>query len=751
MEKPFNIGDEYRKKKDPPEIEELEEHMTPFERVMYENRLNSIEDFKINFFDEDEVKEKKKKIWDSLNEHEKRIINEKLLEMEENTKEMREITDAEILDVMPSIFSTVEDYTQARNEVLKIAPQYESKIPPVDNINLLEPKKITTQGISSGTMFYPVERNQFRVGDFFYSDGELCYQNKEMQHPHVIGNFWISILEEINTMTEICNEQNVSVDYAEETTWKIEIFCMGKTYETEQCVKNLLSDSQVLKCTKDRAYLESDKESKRLYKKYINVLIGQGEYETVKLYQSTGWTNVKGVGWVYVTDKGMIGFNDRRIRANVPYRFEFDPNKINTLQNFGDFWEMREICKKKQYSIFLLHFSCTAVMTTLFQMSGRPVNFIVALIGATNSQKTAVGAVFSRLFDRTTMASSDIRFNSTEVAILEKLEKYGDAILMVDDFVPYTSMKNAREQQKKLETIIRSYGDREPRKRSHVFAKINSVSEYSPIKGCCLITGEIFRTESVSSDTRVIQIPFERGSVDLTKLTFYQENPLIYPSFFVGFIEFLQKNLVKIIQFIADQVKVIRENHPAEICTPRFVDALAILSAETKVFYAYARKAGFMSQQDADLYSTEDIEMIQKVIADNEKNIKTKTPATEICLALKWAMKSEKLKLIDKEDMSDLREYSGIVGEDANFYFILPDTLWRICKEYSCFTNTEVRYRSGRELNLPLKHENLILIKEEGSNQQPRSTHKIGNFTGKRFFYIFKKEFHKMCELYEQF
>ena len=677
----------------------------------------------------------------------------KLSEMEEKTKERPEISDAEILGMMPSIFNHNEnEYTQGRNEVLRFAPQYASMIPPVEKVKLLKSKNISTHGlISSGTTFYPAEKNQFRVGDFFYADGELCYQNKEMQHPHVIGNFWIKIIQEINTMTEICNDQNVAVDYEEETTWKIQIFCMGGTYETEKNVKNLLSDTQVLKCTKDRAYLEPDKESKRLYKKYINVLIEQGEYGSVQFYHSTGWTNVKGFGWVYLTDQGMIGFNDRRVRANVPYHYEFDQNQINTSQNFWDFWGMREICKKKEFSIFLLHFSCTAVMTTLFQMAGRPVNFIVALIGATNSQKTAVGTVFSKLFDRTTMASSDIRFNSTEVAIMEKMEKYGDAILMIDDFVPYTSTKNAREQQKKLETIIRSYGDREPRKRSQVYAKINSVSEYSPIKGCCLITGEIFRTESVSSDTRVIQIPFERGSVDLTKLTFYQEHPLIYPSFFVGFIMFLQKNLVKINQFISDEVKVIREGHPAEISTPRFVDALAILSAETKVFYAYAGESGFMTQQDAELYSAEDIEMIKKVIADNEKNIKTKTPATEICLALKWALKSEKLKLTAKEAMADLKEYGGIVGEDADFYFILPDTLWRICKEYSYLTNTEVRYRSGRELNLPLKHENLILIKEEGQNQQPRSTHKIGNFTGKRFFYIFKKEFYKICELYEQF
>lgn len=74
----LSIGDEYRKKKEPSEIEDIEEYMTPFERVMYEHGLNSLEDFQASFFDEAEIKEKKKKIWDSFNEQEKKIITEKL-------------------------------------------------------------------------------------------------------------------------------------------------------------------------------------------------------------------------------------------------------------------------------------------------------------------------------------------------------------------------------------------------------------------------------------------------------------------------------------------------------------------------------------------------------------------------------------------------------------------------------------------------------------------------------------------------
>lgn len=732
--------------------EEIEAEMKPYEKILKKCGVQSIEDLQPHFFDDKELKEKKKKIFDNLSDQEKELIGAELSDMEKKTKDPEENSEDKILDLIPSVFYTEEEYIQGREEVLAIAPQYAAVVPPAEQVPFLKMKKnhLLTKSIQSS--FFPKEDTSFRVGDFWYDEGELKYQNEKMGKEIIIGNFWIEILQEITHVIEICNDKNVAIDYAEDTSWKIRIFCMGKVFEAEKDVKSLLSDHNVLKCTKDRGYLESDKDSKRLYRKYINLLIERSDYQSIVLYQSTGWTYLKEYGLVYLTDQGIVGVKENcKIRADVPYHFVYDQNSVNTNQNFWDFWGMREICKRIENSIFLLHFSCVAVMTTIFQNAGRPVNFIVALIGSTNSQKTAVGSVFSRLFDRSTLTSADIRFNSTEVAIIEKMEKYGDAILMVDDFVPYSSAKNVHEQQKKLETIIRSYGDREPRKRSQVYAKINGVSEYSPIKGCCLITGEVFQTESVSSDTRVIQIPFEKGGVNLEKLTYYQENFLIYPTFFYGFIMFLQNNLQWVEELIVKEIKNVRGNHPVEIHTPRFVDTLAIMSSEVKIFYTFAVKSGFMSQQEADIYLSVDMEKITGIIIENERNSKTKTPATEICLALKWGLKIGKIRISLLSELGKLKEFDGIVGEDQTYYYVLPEVLWKVYKEYTCYMNSEVRFRSGRELKTPLKAENLLLIKEEGKGKQQRSTHKIGNFTAKRFFYIYKEEFEKLCKLYEQF
>lgn len=115
-----------------------------------------------------------------------------------------------------------------------------------------------------------------------------------------------------------------------------------------------------------------------------------------------------------MTDAGIIGMPNCNYRAEVEYKYTYDPKKIDATETFNDFWKMKFLsARKPENSVFLFHYTCLAVMTTLFQEVGHPINFVVALIGTTNSQKTATGIIFTRLYNRNTKAAADIRFDST--------------------------------------------------------------------------------------------------------------------------------------------------------------------------------------------------------------------------------------------------------------------------------------------------------------------------------------------------
>ena len=161
----------------------------------------------------------------------------------------------------------------------------------------------------------------------------------------------------------------------------------------------------------------------------------------------------------------------------------------------------------------LQHFAMIAVMTRIFQETDCPIKFSVTVVGKTNSRKTSSALIFTRLYNRKKGMVPEINFTSTEVAIYEAMSKYADAVLMVDDLTPPENAANAREQMKKAELIVRSYGDRVPRRRSKVYAKDKGVEEFSPILGVCLMTGEIWGG-CKSSQSRVIKLEFDDDDVD---------------------------------------------------------------------------------------------------------------------------------------------------------------------------------------------------------------------------------------------
>ncbi len=377
------------------------------------------------------------------------------------------------------------------------------------------------------------------------------------------------------------------------------------------------------------------------------------------------------------------------------------------------------------------------------------MNFVTAVIGPTNSQKTSATVIFSKLFDRTVKAIPDIRFDSTPVAIAEKMESYGDAILLVDDFLPYENRSQIYEQLKKSEQLIRGYGDRTPRKRSKVYSEINGVPQYSAIKGLAIITGEVFDTNSESSATRVIQLEFSPGDVDLDALTFYQNNLLNVPTFFYDFISYIQENVECVFEVIRTSVEMTRLDKSIRIATPRFRDTYGSFRAETEIFYQYAIDRGYLTVEEALNEKSRDLTYILRVIEKNDKETKLKSPTSVIFYALHHAVLKGEVPYYKKEDIQSEKECVGSVIDTGEYLCILPDLLWKLYRDYCIFISKERIYKNGRELSAPLKKEKALLLKDE--NGKERATHKFSGYTQKRFFYIRKSVFEKITQLVTEY
>ena len=585
------------------------------------------------------------------------------------------------------------------------------------------------------------------VGSFLYKDGYLYFMTDE-EHGVAIANFFIKVIREKITVTENVNEQNEVVGYDESTTWEIEIYCLGETFNAEVMIATLYTEKEILKITKDRGFVDQSKSSKDLLKRFLHEIIKYRECQTVYEYEYTGWTKGLNGKWHYLTDAGVIGHPEINARANVPQHFIYDSDRVGSKSVFEEFLGLRNICPKKpEYSTFLMHYTCLSVMTTLFQEVGHGINFVVALIGPTNSRKTSSALVFSRIFDRTPKAAADIRFDSTDVAIREKMESYGDAILLVDDFLPYEDKSDIKNQTRKSEILVRGYGDRVPRKRSKAYAQINGIAAFNRVKGCCMITGEVFEASSESSLTRVIQIAYENGDVDLELLSHYQNDLLSVPTFMFDFICFIEQNVELVFETIKNEVDNARRQK--SIKTPRFRDTFGILKAEIFIFYMYAKCKGFMSDAEINDAKLRDEELIKKLISINDDDTKVKSPAAIICTALQKAIAKNRLMIVSEKQSETMIDFDNVLIENDDYYIILSDTLQRIYAIYCRETNRDIVYSDGRKMSGPLKKENAIRLEKESDGT--RATHKIKGETDQRFLYIKKKKFREFCHIFDEF
>lgn len=694
-----------------------------------------------SFFDDEKTKRDKNQWKASLSEREREEF-ETLKEEMEKLPNIGEETSSVDYDEIPHIFDRIKGEEVVVNTLIEN---------PVVQSHMMKKTGVTFHPIPCKNLITVTETEEFSLPPYIYRNGSLLYSPRDEEGvEEVIGNFWVSIDEEIVEVTEVINEQNCVISKEERVFWNITIYCLRETFKATISMGDLFGDKAVLKLTKDRGYLEQTKESKNHYRKYLNAIVEKRQCPTTYRYASTGWMKIANGQWIYLTDIGVLGHPELRIRSSAPYHFAFIPERVGEKQIFDEFYMLKKICPNKpEHSTFLMHYTCLSVLTTLFQEAGHGINFVVALIGSTNSQKTSSALVFTRLFDRTTKATADIRFNSTEVAIMEKMETYGDAILLVDDLLPYEDKRSLSEQMKKSETIIRSYGDRVPRKRSKAYAQINGISEFSRIKGCCLITGEIFDTSSESSLTRVLQLTFERGDVDLEMLSFFQSNLLNVPTFLVDFICFVERNIDMVFEVIKTEVNNARNDAGIDIRTPRFKDTLGIMRAEIMIFYLYVQARGYMAEEEINTNRINDEMLIRKLIMSNDTSTKIKSPATLIFAALKRAVDKNFLYVMPEDECGDMKDFSTIIVEKDDYLMILPEVLWNTYKMYCLESKRDILYKNGRELAAPLRKESAIMVKEEVDGV--RSTHKIKAKTGKRFFYIKKSKFKEFYGTYESF
>ena len=492
-------------------------------------------------------------------------------------------------------------------------------------------------------------------------------------------------------------------------------------------------------------------ENKKNMQKYLAGVINTGSYPISFVYDTPGWKQFESGRWGFLTERGIIGGEHRTVRSKETTLFygKHSDAKITMEQVFCGMWKSIHIFNDVSVGYFLLNYTLLATMTTLFREAGLPIKFVVALIGETGSRKTSAALAMCEIYNRGNLTSPRISFRSTQAAIYEAMEKCPDSVMIFDDLLPQDSAQSQKEQDRKLESIIRGYGDRVPRKRNVDFAKNpEKTKQFYPVLNCALITGEIFEA-TVSSRLRTIVLQIDKKTVNNQMLTLFQNNSEILTLYVEDFLKWVTANQEVVLKQLHKSFKEYRSMELG-LCEPRSKEVLAIFWTLIDVHKGFMSNRGYTSVEQVEALCQDSRSAVLRVLKKNENYVRKSDPMAFIFHAIHDALNRgiSKIRDVNEQEGSEFDIYK----DDENVYVML-ESLFGMCQEYEKRYGVHMIFSSKNKLASFLKEKNLIRVEKE-RDERVRTTIKVkvGIFSAQKRFLDFPSQvfWEKMTEFDEE-
>lgn len=543
-------------------------------------------------------------------------------------------------------------------------------------------------------------------------------------------NFDITLLEVIHLISDEEKGERTEILYK----FQITVFLnngINRIFQEIVRPKQLKNFDWVESATRG---LATDCNSRSRKKWFLNIVQSQLEKVVLEkyIYQTPGWKNTE-IGKLYVYSGGAIGAENAAIKSESGYDLLLKKEMMGVKETFNMAFGMTGICKDGIASTILFLFFHMSLLTSFFEESGHPINFILGIVGITGSRKTSLVTAMVQLFNRERL-KADAEFTSTSCGIEELLSKYPDSIVIIDDYILGENKYEQAQNAKKFQELTRLYGNRIPKSRMNFYNE--GKKPYFPIKGCCVLTGEQI-TGITSSISRLFVINVDRDIVINNRLQIYQDNRWILPTYAYGFIFWCSKN-VELIKRIIEE-RYVKNRYIKKFRHPRYSEVYAAFSVVIDIFLAYAKFNSYMTDIEIDKYREKMNLIVERELDKNGKEIAMREPGTIILLAFDEAMREGSnvvLELI-KENVNR----RDVIFQDENYFFVQRKLLAQIVSEFISKNNLKCVINNDNTIISMVEVQGVLDIKLDSKGGKER-TRKLPIQSGNacRYLWINKKK-----------
>lgn len=206
------------------------------------------------------------------------------------------------------------------------------------------------------------------------------------------------------------------------------------------------------------------------------------------MYTHYGWRKLPS-GWCYLYQGGSIGKVDATVDLGeglTNYDLGNYPEDMPKAEAAITSMLLSSVIAEK-VSVPMLGVTYLAPLREFLTQAGCDPAFAVFMYGRTGSRKSTAAALFLSHFGNFTSRSLPASFNDTANYIRRKAFTIKDAVLVVDDYHPTSSMQERRAMERTAQSLARAFGDLAERGR---LGSDLTIQASTPPRALAVISGE---------------------------------------------------------------------------------------------------------------------------------------------------------------------------------------------------------------------------------------------------------------------
>ena len=431
------------------------------------------------------------------------------------------------------------------------------------------------------------------------------------------------------------------------------------------------------------------------------------------VYSHCGWRRIDG-RWAYLHQGGCIGAEGINVDMGNDlgdYTLAGHPDGMS-VQDAAITSYSLTLNIPAYISVPLLGVTYLAPLCEFLDQVLCPPSFVTALIGAHGTHKTSIASLFLNHFGRFGIRGMPTNFTSTLNAVRRSAFAAKDALLLVDDYFPATSIQERRKMENIMQVISRTFGDKANRNRLNADL---SMQKAMPARCIAMMTGEMMPDVGASGQARMYVIELDKQSytysADMDKLRQDAEDGALRLAM-TSYLEWLLPQADALPNQLRDMFREYRKKAHDLIAgaatNDRADDAAAHIMIGLTMMTRWLESVGLMDPDGAAAQLAEWWNIVVSNTKAQGSEGKDDSPTSMFVMAAREMLLSGAVGVVDitpGEKSSTPRDMVGYC--DAHNYYFLGKTLY---KYVSKFYNDQNRiFPLGENaLNKALREEGIV-------------------------------------------